>query len=134
MPVNMRGCGFHSANFYQIFTCVKNKDIDIGDGERSVSGMLLYAKTEEELQPEGARQRQQHITPDPQARSRLLETVKARRIRLFTGIEAHLPESTLYQRIRTGKVGQRLCVAYVHWPAGGLRRWFFGLISSERSF
>lgn len=42
----------HSANLYQIFTYVKNKDTDIGDGEHSVSGMLLYAKTDEELQPD----------------------------------------------------------------------------------
>ncbi len=42
----------HSANLYQIFTYVKNKDADMGGGEHSVSGMLLYAKTEEELQPD----------------------------------------------------------------------------------
>ena len=42
----------HSANLYQIFTYVKNKDTDMGDGEHSVSGMLLYAKTDEELQPD----------------------------------------------------------------------------------
>ena len=38
----------HSNNIYQIFTYVKNQDV-AGDG--SVSGMLLYAKTDEEITP-----------------------------------------------------------------------------------
>ena len=38
----------HSNNMYQIFTYVKNQDI-AGDG--SVSGMLLYAKTDEAVTP-----------------------------------------------------------------------------------
>lgn len=46
----------HSANLYQIFTYVKNKDIDMGDGEHFVSGMLLYAKNDEELQPDNSYQ------------------------------------------------------------------------------
>ena len=46
----------HSANLYQIFTYVKNKDTDMGDGEHSVSGMLLYAKTDESLQPDNSYQ------------------------------------------------------------------------------
>jgi 5-methylcytosine-specific restriction enzyme subunit McrC len=46
----------HSANLYQIFTYVKNKDKDMGDGEHSVSGMLLYAKTDEEIQPNNSYQ------------------------------------------------------------------------------
>lgn len=37
----------HSNNLYQIFTYVKNKSIRGG----TVSGMLLYAKTDEEIQP-----------------------------------------------------------------------------------
>ena len=39
---------FHSANLYQIFTYVKNKSAKGGD----ISGMLLYAKTDEEIQPD----------------------------------------------------------------------------------
>lgn len=39
----------HSANLYQIFTYVKNKDVN-NDG--SVSGMLLYAKTQETVAPD----------------------------------------------------------------------------------
>lgn len=39
----------HSNNLYQIFTYVKNYDT-AGDG--SVSGMLLYAKTDEEVTPD----------------------------------------------------------------------------------
>ena len=39
----------HSANLYQIFTYVKNKDVN-NDG--SVSRMLLYAKTHETVAPD----------------------------------------------------------------------------------
>ena len=39
---------FHSHNLYQIFTYVKNKD-KYNDG--NVSGLLLYAKTDEEITP-----------------------------------------------------------------------------------
>ncbi|MCM1328624.1 MAG: 5-methylcytosine-specific restriction endonuclease system specificity protein McrC [Ruminococcus sp.] len=42
----------HSANLYQIFTYVKNKDAEFGDKQRTVSGMLLYAKTDESIQPD----------------------------------------------------------------------------------
>lgn len=42
----------HSNNLYQIFTYVKNKDTGFGDKPHTVSGMLLYAKTEEEIQPD----------------------------------------------------------------------------------
>lgn len=38
----------HSNNLYQIFTYVKNKAADGGE----VSGMLLYAQTDEEIQPD----------------------------------------------------------------------------------
>ena len=43
----------HSGNLYQIFTYVKNKDKDkkFGDQPHKVSGMLLYAKTDETEQP-----------------------------------------------------------------------------------
>ena len=46
----------HSNNLYQIFTYVKNKDENMGDGKHSVSGMILYAKTDEELQPDNSYQ------------------------------------------------------------------------------
>ena len=42
----------HSNNLYQIFTYVKNRDYKFGDVEHKVSGMLLYAKTEDEIQPD----------------------------------------------------------------------------------
>lgn len=42
----------HSANLYQIFTYVKNKDAEFGDEPHEVSGMLLYAKTDELIQPD----------------------------------------------------------------------------------
>lgn len=42
---------YDESNMYQIFTYVKNRDYEFGDEEHKVSGMLLYAKTEEEIQP-----------------------------------------------------------------------------------
>lgn len=41
-----------SNNLYQIFTYVKNRSYQFGEVENTVSGMLLYAKTEEEIQPD----------------------------------------------------------------------------------
>ena len=41
----------HSDNLYQIFTYVKNKDAEYGDQPHTVSGMLLYAQTDEVVQP-----------------------------------------------------------------------------------
>jgi len=45
-----------SANLYQIFTYVKNKEAELAEQEHEVSGMLLYAKTDEEIQPDGVYQ------------------------------------------------------------------------------
>lgn len=42
----------HSANLYQIFTYAKNRDTEFGDQPHEVSGMLLYAKTDELIQPD----------------------------------------------------------------------------------
>ena len=42
----------HSNNLYQIFTYVKNKDAEFGDAPHIVSGMLLYARTDELIQPD----------------------------------------------------------------------------------
>lgn len=39
----------HSANLYQIFTYVKNKEAELKGTEHRVSGMLLYAKTDENI-------------------------------------------------------------------------------------
>lgn len=42
----------HSSNLYQIFTYVKNKEVELSGQEReSVAGMLLYAKTDEVIYP-----------------------------------------------------------------------------------
>ena len=43
---------FHSGNLYQIFTYVKNKEIQMQGKPHDVSGMLLYAKTDEEVVPD----------------------------------------------------------------------------------
>lgn len=42
----------HSGNLYQIFTYVKNKEVEIADGQHEVAGMLMYAKTDEEIVPD----------------------------------------------------------------------------------
>ena len=41
----------HSGNLYQIFTYVKNKELELTGIPHEVSGMLLYAKTDEEITP-----------------------------------------------------------------------------------
>ena len=41
----------HSNNLYQVFTYVKNKDAQFGDESHEVSGMILYAQTDETVQP-----------------------------------------------------------------------------------
>ncbi len=42
----------HSNNLYQIFTYAKNKDEEFGEKSHTVSGMLLYARTDEIIQPD----------------------------------------------------------------------------------
>lgn len=42
----------HSHNLYQIFTYVKNKEYEMRGKPHTVSGMLLYAKTDEQIQPD----------------------------------------------------------------------------------
>lgn len=46
----------HSNNLYQIFTYVKNRDALFGAEPHQVSGMLLYARTEEQMQPDNVYQ------------------------------------------------------------------------------
>lgn len=41
----------HSANLYQIFTYVKNVEAHNATSARKISGMLLYAKTDADVQP-----------------------------------------------------------------------------------
>ena len=41
----------HSNNLYQVFTYVKNKESELAEVPHAVSGMLLYARTDEEVQP-----------------------------------------------------------------------------------
>lgn len=42
----------HSGNLYQIFTYVKNKESELKEKDYLVSGMLLYARTNERIQPD----------------------------------------------------------------------------------
>jgi len=42
----------HSNNLYQIFTYVKNKSYELKESSHIVSGLLLYARTEDEIQPD----------------------------------------------------------------------------------
>ena len=46
----------HSNNLYQIFTYVKNKDSEFGNQPHEVSGMILYAATDEAIQPNNSYQ------------------------------------------------------------------------------
>ena len=46
----------HSANLYQIFTYVKNKQEELKDRQVTVSGLLLYAKTDEQIVPDNTYQ------------------------------------------------------------------------------
>lgn len=48
----------HSGNLYQIFTYVKNKEAELARTgmPHEVSGMLLYARTDEDVQPDGVYQ------------------------------------------------------------------------------
>ena len=39
----------HSSNLYQIFTYVKNKEVELSNKPHEVSGMLLYARTDESV-------------------------------------------------------------------------------------
>lgn len=41
----------HSSNLYQLFTYVKNKEVELATQPHEVSGMLLYAKTDETVLP-----------------------------------------------------------------------------------
>ena len=43
----------HSGNLYQIFTYVKNMQATLGEGSPRVKGMLMYARTDERLLPDG---------------------------------------------------------------------------------
>ena len=42
----------HSNNLYQVFTYVKNKEHELMDTSHTVSGMLLYARTDESIIPD----------------------------------------------------------------------------------
>lgn len=42
----------HSSNLYQIFTYVKNKEKELKGKDIEISGMLLYARTDERIQPD----------------------------------------------------------------------------------
>ena len=46
----------HSNNLYQIFTYVKNKNSEYADRPHTVSGMILYAATDEIIQPNNSYQ------------------------------------------------------------------------------
>lgn len=54
MQVQYNKRTIHSANIYQIFTYVKNKDFELEKCREphAVSGMLLYAKTKDTIQPD----------------------------------------------------------------------------------
>lgn len=51
MQKNFNKSTIHSNNLYQIFTYVKNKGAELSKTKYEVSGMLLYAKTDERILP-----------------------------------------------------------------------------------
>ncbi len=50
--VNYNTHKIHSGNLYQIFTYVKNKELEVVDEHHKVSGMLLYAKSDGDIVPD----------------------------------------------------------------------------------
>ena len=52
MQIHFNKYTIHSGNLYQIFTYVKNKEAELVNKPHEVSGMLLYAKTDETIYPE----------------------------------------------------------------------------------
>lgn len=56
LQTNFDAQTIHSGNMYQIFTYVKNKEAELKGTGHQVSGMLLYAKTDEELVPDNVYQ------------------------------------------------------------------------------
>ncbi len=46
----------HSGNLYQVFTYVKNMQETLAEGAQPVAGMLMYARTDEEVLPDGSYQ------------------------------------------------------------------------------
>lgn len=95
----------HSSNLYQIFTYVKNKEVELSSipKDHSVSGMLLYAKTDEEIQPDGVYQMSGNQIsvrtldlnqPFEEIRSQLDGIAKAyfsKEEPVFEGLTKHLP-------------------------------------------
>lgn len=51
LQANYNANTIHSANLYQIFTYVKNKESELSNQNHEVAGMLLYAKTDEMVLP-----------------------------------------------------------------------------------
>lgn len=52
MQTHFERYSIHSGNLYQIFTYVKNKEAELVNQPHTVSGMLLYAKTDEAVIPD----------------------------------------------------------------------------------
>lgn len=50
------GHTLHSNNLYQMFTYVKNREYQFNTDDHTVSGMLLYARTDSTIQPNNAYQ------------------------------------------------------------------------------
>ena len=86
----------HSGNLYQIFTYVKNKEAELASTreQHSVSGMLLYAKTDEEIQPDGVYQMSgNQISVRTLDLNQPFETI---RTQLDSIVEAHFPKEVAY--------------------------------------
>lgn len=74
----------HSSNLYQIFTYVKNREYQFGSVGNTVSGMLLYAKTDDVIQPDNMNHIYKYVLENGSittARAAELLGVKQRRAR-----------------------------------------------------
>ena len=86
----------HSGNLYQIFTYVKNKEAELASTheQHSVSGMLLYAKTDEDVQPDGVYQMSgNQISVRTLDLNQPFETIRSQ---LDSIAEAHFPKEVAY--------------------------------------
>ncbi|WP_315898215.1 5-methylcytosine-specific restriction endonuclease system specificity protein McrC [Berryella wangjianweii] len=96
MQQNFDKQSVRSGNLYQIFTYVKNKEAELAStpGSHSVSGMLLYAKTDEEIQPDGIYQMSgNQISVKTLDLDQPFEAIRSQ----LDGIaEAHFPKETTY--------------------------------------
>ncbi|MCI6547407.1 MAG: 5-methylcytosine-specific restriction endonuclease system specificity protein McrC [Coriobacteriaceae bacterium] len=87
----------HSHNLYQIFTYVKNEEARLADFPHTVAGMLLYARTEDDVQPDVTyRMSGNEISVTTLNLNQPFEGVRAR---LNSIAQAHFPRRNMYESL-----------------------------------